>query len=386
MYDVVAGMASKGRITPIPHLYACIVLMIDRYILREFTPFLGLACGLTTFVLVLDQLFKLGTFVLVNRLGIISFLRLLSYVLATVGGLILPIAFLIASILTWRRLSSDQEYVAMQAAGFSLYRLLLPLLGVALVVYAASGLLMMYGAPWGAQGMRHLVFEVARRQALYHLRPQAFHDAFKGLVLYVERTQPEQKRLQGIFIADTRTTSPQVITAQSGELMVQPEILEVVLRLHEGTIHASGAGDRYYVLRFGDYMIRLELDTALARRARRAMRPRELYPSQIHDQITRQTVDAMQHRRLLLFWHKLFALPFACIIFAGLGPVLGTGQTLSGRTGGYILGLGAIFVYYIFLAASTALGEETAFPPLLAAWLPNICMSGLTVFLLRRAG
>lgn len=378
-------MASQQRTTSVLRLYACIVLMIDRYILREFIPFFGLACGLTTFILVLDKLFKLGMFVLGNRLGPSSFVRLLSYVLATVGGLILPIAFLIASILTWRRLSGDQEYVALRAAGFSLYRLLLPLLGVALVMYTAASLLMMYGAPWGAQGMRRMVFEVARRQALYHLRPRAFHDAFRGLVLYVERTQPERRRLQGIFIADTRTAPPQVITAQSGELIVQPELLEVVLRLHEGTIHGTGADDRYFILRFRDYMIRLELDTALARRARRATRPRELYPSQIRDRITRHKVDATQRRRLLLFWHKLFALPFACIIFAGLGPVLGVGQSRSGRTGGYILGLGAIFVYYLFLAASNALGEETAFPPLLAAWLPNICMAGLTAFLLRRA-
>jgi lipopolysaccharide export system permease protein len=339
------------------------VSTIDRYILREFTPFFGLACGVTTFVLVLDKLFKLGTFVLGNRLGIVGFLQLLSYVLATVGGLILPIAFLIASILTWGRLSSDHEYVAMKATGLSLYRLLLPLLGVAFVVYVAASLLMLYGTPWGSQGMRRMVFEVAWRQAHYHLRPQEFHNTFRGLVLYVERIQPGQQRLEGIFIADTRTASPQVITAQSGELIVQPDRLEVVLRLHEGAIHGSGADDRYFVLRFGDYVIRLELDTALARRARRAIRPRELYPSQIRDQMTRQPVGATQHRRL----------------------VLGLVQTRSGRTGGYILGLGAIFVYYIFLAASNALGEETSFPPLLAAWLPNICMSGLTVCLLRRA-
>lgn len=360
--------------------------MIDRYILREFTPFFCLSCGVTTFVLVLDKLFKLGTFVLGNRLGLVGFLQLLSYVLAMVGGLILPIAFLIASILTWGRLSGDGEYVAMKAAGLSLYRLLLPLLGVAIVVYVASGLLMMFGSPWGAQGMRHMVFEVARRQAHYHLRPKAFHDAFKGIVLYVERSQPEQQRLEGIFIADTRTRSPQIITAQSAKLMIQPEILEVVLHLHEGVIHGSEAeDDRYAVLKFGDYVIRLELDTALARRAKRSTRPRELYPAQIHDQIASQAVGSSQHRRLVLFWHKLFALPFACIIFAGLGPVLGIVQNRSGRTGGYILGLGAIFVYYVFLAASNALGEETLFSPLLAAWLPNICMSGLTLFLLRRA-
>lgn len=362
------------------------MLIFDRYILREFTPFFVLACAIATFVLLIDKLFKLGTFVLGNRLGVVTFLQLLGYILATVGGLILPIAFLLASILTWGRLSGDHEYVVMKSAGLSLYRLLAPLLGIAVVVYMASSMLLMYGAPWGSQRLRQMVFEVARRQAHYHLRPKEFHDAFKGLVLYVERTQPARHRLEGIFIADTRATSPQVITAHVGELIVKPDLLEVVLRLHGGTIHGYTADDkRYYVLHFEDYDIRLELDTDLARRAKKATRPRELYPAQIRDRIARQPAGTRQYKRLVLFWHKLFALPFACIIFAGLGPLLGVVQIRSGRSGAYILGLGAVFVYYIFLAVSSALGEEAAVPPLLAAWLPNIGMAGLTVFLLRRA-
>ena len=361
------------------------MLILDRYILREFGPFFALAFGVTAFILILDKLFKLGTFVLGNHLGFLTFLQLLGYIFATVGGLILPIAFLIASILTWNRLSTDQEYVVLKAAGLSLYRLLAPLLSVAIVVYLAASMALMYGAPWGFQGLRQMIFEVARRQAHYHLRPQEFHDAFQGLVLYVERTQPEKRRLEGIFIADSRTTSPQVITARAGELVVHPDALQVILRLHSGTIHGyEPDNDRYYVLRFGDYDIRLELDTILARRAKRTKRPRELFPFQIREQIARQEPGTMSHRRLVLFWHKLFALPFACIIFAGLGPVLGIVQTRSGHTAAYILGLAVIFVYYIFLAASNALGEETAFPPLLAAWAPNLCMSGLTVLLLRR--
>jgi lipopolysaccharide export LptBFGC system permease protein LptF len=72
------------------------------------------------------------------------------------------------------------------------------------------------------------------------------------------------------------------------------------------------------------------------------------------------------------------------MLFAGLGPTLGVVETRSGRSGGYVLGLLAIFIYYIFLTAGTALGEKTSFSPLLAAWLPNLCMGLGTALLLRR--
>jgi lipopolysaccharide export LptBFGC system permease protein LptF len=57
----------------------------------------------------------------------------------------------------------------------------------------------------------------------------------------------------------------------------------------------------------------------------------------------------------------------------------------AGRSTGYILGLAAIFIYYIFLTASDALAEATSvLPAFLAAWLPNLCMGSLTIVLVQR--
>jgi lipopolysaccharide export LptBFGC system permease protein LptF len=123
----------------------------------------------------------------------------------------------------------------------------------------------------------------------------------------------------------------------------------------------------------------------LARQARDEVRPRELFPSQFRAEIERRQTLGRNPRQLLLFWHKLFALPFACIIFAGLGPALGVVHPKSGRSAGYVLGLAAIFVYYFFLTASDALAEALPFlPTSLAAWFPNLCMGGITILLVRR--
>ena len=361
------------------------VRLIDRYILREFGPFFVIALGVTTFVLFLDKLLALGSFMLRNHLDVWTFLRFLGYMLPTVSGLALPIAFLLGCILTFNRLSTDSEYVVLKAAGISFYRLLLPLFVAASVVYGASSLALMYGSPWGFQGLRGLVFEVARRQAHYHLRPREFNDTFAGLVLYVERLRPELRQLEHVFIADTRTSPPQVITARQGELFTRSDTWQVLLRLEDGTIHRYvPAQNRYHLLRFRSYDVHLDLDAQLARGFRREMRPRELFPAQLQEEIRRRQTAGQEYRPLVLFWHTLFALPFACMIFAGLGPTLGVVETHSGRSGGYVLGLLAIFVYYIFLTAGNVLGEETPLPPLLAAWLPNLCMGCITALLLRR--
>jgi lipopolysaccharide export system permease protein len=360
--------------------------LIDRYILRELWPSFLLALVVATLVLFVDKLLWLTSLILRNHLDLITSGLLLCYTLPTVSGLTLPIAFLIGCTLTFNRLSMDSEYVVLQAAGISMYRLLVPLGAAAVVVYGLSSFVLMYVSPWGFQGLQRLFFEVARSHAYYHLQEHEFNDGFQGLVLYVERTVPEQQRLEGVFIADTRSGVSQIITAQAGELFSQPEALRVILRLERGAIHRSAPPyKRYDVLTFGHYDVILNLETSLARQARDEARPRELFPSQLRAEIARRQALGQPSRYLVLYWHKLFALPFASIIFAGLGPALGVVQPKSRRSAGYVLGLGAIFVYYIFLTASDALTDKIPFfPAFLAAWFPNICMSGITILLLRR--
>jgi len=360
--------------------------LIDRYILRELWPSFVLAIVVTTFVLFVDKLLWMMSLVLRTHLDPVTSWRLLCYMLPTVSGLTLPIAFLIGCTLTFNRLSMDSEYVVLKAAGISLYRMLVPLFAAAVVVYGLASFVLMYVSPWGFQGLQRLFFEVARSRAYYHLRAHEFNDTFKGLVLYVERTVPEWQRLEGVFIADTRSGVSQVITAQAGELLTQPEAMRVVLRLEQGTIHrAAPPYTRYHILRFERYDVTLDLETHLAGQAPHEARPRALFPSQFRAEIERRQALGKNARDLTLFWYKLFALPFASIIFAGLGPALGVVHPKSGRSAGYVLGLGAIFVYYLFLTASDALAEATAFfPALLAAWFPNICMGSITILLVRR--
>ncbi len=360
--------------------------LIDRYIIRELWPSFLLALVVATLVLFVDKLLWLTSLILRNHLDLMTSGLLLCYTLPTVSGLTLPIAFFIGCTLTFNRLSMDSEYVVLKAAGISTYRLLVPLGAAAVVVYGLSSFVLMYVSPWGFQGLQRLFFEVARSHAYYHLQEHEFNDGFQGLVLYVERTVPEQQRLEGVFIADTRSGVSQIITAQAGELFSEPEALRVVLRLEQGAIHRSAPPyKRYDVLTFGHYDIVLNLETSLARQARDDARPRELFPSQLRAEIARRQALGQPSRYLVLYWHKLFALPFASIIFAGLGPALGVVQPKSGRSAGYVLGLGAIFVYYIFLTASDALTDKIPFfPAFLAAWFPNICMSGITILLLRR--
>ena len=361
------------------------VRIIDRQIIRELIPLTLVALGVTTGVFFLDKLMGMASLVLQNQLGLGASWRLLCYTLPTVSGLTLPIGFLMGCTLTLHRMSADSELVVLHAAGISVYRLLVPFFMMAVAAYGISTFALMYVAPWGHQGLRQLVFDIARDRAYYHLTPQTFNDAFKGLVFYVEGADPQAQQFEGIFVSDNRSELGQVITAEHGRLLVQPEALKVVLRLNNGIIHRYVPADgRYHLVQFEQYDVVLDLDTRLARQSTESASVREMFPHQVRAEIARREALGEELNSLRLFWHKLFALPFACVIFAGLGPALGAIQTRSGRSAGYLLSIAGIFVYYVLLSASDALGEASSLPPMLAAWLPNLCMVAFTAMLLHR--
>ena len=359
--------------------------IIDRQIIRELLPLTLVALGVTTGVFFLDKLMGMASLVLQNQLGLGASWRLLCYTLPTVSGLTLPIGFLMGCTLTLHRMSADSELVVLHAAGVSLYRLLRPFFMMAVAAYGISTFALMYVAPWGHQGLRQLVFDIARDRAYYHLMPQTFNDAFKGLVFYVEGADPQTQQFEGVFVSDNRSGFAQVITAEQGRLLVQPEALKVVLRLNNGIIHRYVPADaRYHLVQFEQYDVVLDLDTRLARQSAESASVREMFPHQVRAEIARREALGEDAKALQMFWHKLFALPFACVIFAGLGPALGAIQTRSGRSAGYLLSVAGIFVYYVLLSASDALGEASSLPPMLAAWLPNLCMVAFTALLLYR--
>ena len=342
--------------------------------------------GVTAVILLIQKLFRLAPLLANNQMDIFSIAQLLAYTVLAVSGLTLPISFLVACVLTFNRISNDSEYIIMRASGISFYRLLLPVLAIGMVMYGLSTAALRYGGPWGFLQIKSLFFDLASNSAQSFLKPGEFQDAFKGLVLYVDGADTSGQNLEGIFIADTRTQPGHIITAQHGQLLTLNDSLQVVLRLQQGHLHRHAMDEsRYHLLSFDHYDVKLDLNTYVTRWVKRSTKPREMLPRQLQQEINRRLQSGEKISHLILLQYQYLTLPFACILFAGLGPSLGIVNTRSGRSSGYIFGVVVIFVYYLLLTVSEAFGEELGMPLLLAAWLPNLIMSAITFWFIYRA-
>src|SRR5215467_7289087 len=114
------------------------VKIIDGYVAREILAPFGLGVLLLTFALVTARLLKLTEMVVNHGVTLSVVASLIGFIMPAFLELTFPMAVLLGVLMGFGRMSGDQEMTAARACGVSLYRLAIPVMFVALGVYALS--------------------------------------------------------------------------------------------------------------------------------------------------------------------------------------------------------------------------------------------------------
>ena len=83
-------------------------------------------------------------------------------------------------------------------------------------------------------------------------------------------------------------------------------------------------------------------------------------------------VDPVSARWYLIEFHRRFALPTACLVLAMVGIPLGLSSKKSGKSGGFVLTIVLVFVYYFVSLIGVSLARQGKVGPMFGAWLANI--------------
>ncbi|MBI4379562.1 MAG: LPS export ABC transporter permease LptF [Nitrospinae bacterium] len=359
--------------------------ILDRYIFRELMKFFILSVSILTLVLFLDQLHFLSEMILNRGVAIQDILILLLYISPAFFALTIPLSVLFASLMTFSRLSADNEIIAARASGMSMYRLMLPVFFLSFITYLASSYIMINLQHRGNYAFKNFIFQISIRKADFDIKERVFNDNFKELIMYVEEREIGSSRLKGIFIYDSqRDSDPHIITAREGTFISHPESMKILLQLKDGTIHRMGdTMDRYQLLSFYNYDILIDMQEGKGKMAV-IKEPREMSLKELKNRI-----EELRKENKETFIEKVeiqtkYSLPFACIVFGIFGAPLGIRVHRSGRRGGLGVGLIIIIIDYILLVAGQSLGREGRISPIIALWFPNIIIGWLGIYLLKR--
>ncbi len=353
------------------------------YLFMEITvPFL-LGMAAFTSVLLMGRLLKLADLVVAKGVPLTDILRMILYLLPSFCLVTIPMAFLLALLLAFGRLSSDCEITAMKACGVSLYSLLPPVLLFALLAYLATTFITIYALPRGNISFKKLLFDIVESRVSLSIKEKVFNDDFPGMVIYTDIYNQQKHTMTGILIHDERDPQePSTIFADNGIIIADPVAKMLRVELKNGGIHKEFGKAGYRLIEFQDYSLSINLSQAPREMVKNEL---DLTLQELREGIRSSRTDSKTVLDMLLEFHRRFALPFACFVFALVGVPLGIQNQRSGKATGFSLSIGVILIYYIILTASKTLGEKGLVHPAVAVWAPNIILLALGAYLFRKS-
>ena len=255
-------------------------MILVRYVLKELIgPFLASLFGIT-FLFVVDFLVKILDNVLSKGLPTSTVLEIFALNLAWMLSLSIPMAVLVASLMTFGRMSGDQEITAVKAAGVSPLSLMRPVLLVALLL----SVLMVVFNNWVLPEANHRSVELMN--AVSRKKPHVFIDAgrlitpFPGVQLWMNRIDPVSGTLYGIQIFEMeKKGAPRIVYADSASMDYVDNGATLMLRLRSGETHLVDPddADKYFRIRFFSQDLAMQnVDDRLERRSRSYRSDREM--------------------------------------------------------------------------------------------------------------
>jgi len=362
---------------------------VYRYLAKELFPIFLLGLVGFTFILLTGRILQLTELFVNKGIPLAYILKLLYYLLPSFLVLTIPMATLLCVMLTFNRLSSDNEITALKASGVSLYQMTPPVLVLALLATLVTTILSLYSLPRANQASRSLLYQVASTKAHAGVKERVFNDDFEGLVLYVERVQPRNFQWENVFISDSRNAAEtHTIIARQGFVLSDPHLLTVTLRLKQGAIHKLGdQPDAYQKIDFDTYDLRLDLQTGFKGKQSGEKHPADMTWSELGRAIQVRQSKNIDTRPQRIKMHEKFSIPFACLVLGIIGIPLGLQSRTSraGRSIGFVWSIGVLLVYYLLNSVGTSLAERGIILLEAGMWAANAIFLTLGIYLLIKA-
>ncbi len=370
------------------------VSIMDRYLGSEMVaPFLFGVGAFSSIALVIGSLFELVR--LITNAGLPIAIAFQIFVLKCPQFMVysFPMSVLLATLITYSRLSADGETTALRSCGVSAYRLVVPTVVLSLLI---SGLTFVFNeaivpaANWQAQIILRTALnqdnpQFKTRDILYQqygeiVQPDGTKE--EGLVRSFYARRFNGRQMLGLTVLDfSQGQLQQVLSAESAVWLPELNVWD----LENGTTYLIGTDGSYRsILRFSRQKLtlpRAPLDLANEQRNSAEMNITELTR---HIDLVQKSGNLKEVKKLEVDLQQKYALPFICVIFALIGSPLGMRPQRTSSARGFGLSLIIIFGYYLLLFVFGALGQVEILSAIAAAWLPNLIGLGTGLFLLSR--
>jgi lipopolysaccharide export system permease protein len=213
-----------------------VIKKIDIYLLKQFLGLLMMTFLICVFILLMQFVWMHVNDLVGKGVGISVLAEFFLYAVASVVPLALPLAILLASLMSFGNLGEKFELTAMKAAGISLFRIMRPLAVAIAFVSVGAFFFSNNVLPVSQVKLWALIFSLKQKSPELDIPQGEFYDGIEGYNVYVRKKNPINGMLYDMMIYDYSEgfRNASVIVADSGRIFFTDDKKYLLLCVYAG--------------------------------------------------------------------------------------------------------------------------------------------------------
>ncbi len=334
------------------------MLLIHRIILKELLISFLFSILFLNFTFMVEKLIRITRILAGVGSSIFDIAKIILYIQPEILIVTIPMSLLLSVLITYGRMSSDNELIILRNTGMSFVKISKPIIYLGFLCFFLSILMSFYFGPKGSILLREKVSEILTKRAALTIEEGIFNTSFRDIVILVKE-KTSQNRLKGLLIFDEREKNEQrIILANEGAMAVHGE--GISFSLLKGQIYITKKNSLTEIS-FEKYQFVLIPTLTGYDKKKGEMTPFELLAA------TKTEPD--QKNKYMTEYYRRFSMPALCLIIIFLSLPLALLSGKSGRLGGLTIGLAVFAVYYTILLYGENLAKTGQLPFLVGSWM-----------------
>lgn len=212
------------------------IKILDKYILGKFLLIFVGAFFICLFVFMMQFTWRYVDELIGKGLSLEILAQFFWYMGQTLVPQALPLAVLLASLITFGNMGESLELLAMKAAGVSLMRVMRPMAFFALIITGISFYFQNSISPQAQINLRTLLFSMKQQSPAVEIPEGVFYNGVPNINLYVEQKNAETGMLYQtiIYKTDQGFERAQIVLADSARLEMTSDKMHLKLDLWNG--------------------------------------------------------------------------------------------------------------------------------------------------------
>lgn len=213
-----------------------IIKKLDIYIIKGFLQLFAGTFFICLFIFVMQFLWKWMNDLIGKGLSIDLLGKFFWYSSLTLIPMSMPLAVLLASLISFGNLGERFELLSMKAAGIPLVRILTPLILVAAIISGGSFYFQNQVSPYATRELSRLAWSMRQKSPELEIPEGIFYSEIPGYNLFVEHKDPETGMLYGVMIYTNSGgyNDIQIVLADSGRMQSTADKMYLKLTLWGG--------------------------------------------------------------------------------------------------------------------------------------------------------